>query len=162
MLGSKKSLLSPRLELMVQCMAQCNNVQSQLWYHSAIQAPQLRRSLVHLEEQLGLTHYSNMERCHAGYIKINASSMVILRTFRGTTGLTQQSKHILDVVMQATSTLMLYYKHKSLQFGLILLYISIYHRPPWRKKLSVRMKINQRWWWRVHGVDPILIKRAKS
>ena len=34
-LGPKKSLLSPRLELAAQGMAQCTNDKSQVWYHSA-------------------------------------------------------------------------------------------------------------------------------
>ena len=38
--GLKKSLLSPRCELMAQSMAQHTHDQSQVWYHSAIQAPQ--------------------------------------------------------------------------------------------------------------------------
>ena len=38
-LGLKKSLLPPRLELMAQGIVQCTNDQSQVWYHSAIQAP---------------------------------------------------------------------------------------------------------------------------
>ena len=38
-LGLKKSLLLPRPELMAQGMALCTDVQSQVWYHSAIQAP---------------------------------------------------------------------------------------------------------------------------
>ena len=33
------SLSSPRLKLMAQGMVQTINVQSQVWYHSAIQAP---------------------------------------------------------------------------------------------------------------------------
>ena len=40
-LGPKKSLMSPRLELTAQGMAQCTNDQSQVRYHSAIQAPQV-------------------------------------------------------------------------------------------------------------------------
>ena len=40
-LGPKKSLLSPRLKLMAQDMAQCTDDQSQVWYHSAIQVPYL-------------------------------------------------------------------------------------------------------------------------
>ena len=39
-LGPKKSLLSPRLKLMAQGMVQRTDDQSQVWYHSAIQAPQ--------------------------------------------------------------------------------------------------------------------------
>ena len=39
-LGPKKSLSSPRLKLTAQGMAQCTNNQSQMWHHSAIQAPQ--------------------------------------------------------------------------------------------------------------------------
>ena len=39
-LGMKKSLQSTRLKLMAQGMAQGTYVQSQVWYHSAIQAPQ--------------------------------------------------------------------------------------------------------------------------
>ena len=39
-LGPKKSLLSLRLELMFQDMAQHTDDQSQVWYHSAIQTPQ--------------------------------------------------------------------------------------------------------------------------
>ena len=38
-LGLKKSLSSPRLELMAQGMAECIDDQSKVWYHSAIQAP---------------------------------------------------------------------------------------------------------------------------
>ena len=39
-LGQKKSLLSPRLELTAQGMAQYTDDKSQVWYHWAIQAPQ--------------------------------------------------------------------------------------------------------------------------
>ena len=39
-LGALKSLLFPRLKLVSQVMAQHNDVQSQMWYHSAIQVPQ--------------------------------------------------------------------------------------------------------------------------
>ena len=38
-LGLNKSLSSPRLELTAQCMVQYTDDQSQVWYHSAIQAP---------------------------------------------------------------------------------------------------------------------------
>ena len=38
-IGPIKSLPSPRLNLTAQGMAKCNDVQSQVWYHSAIQAP---------------------------------------------------------------------------------------------------------------------------
>ena len=38
-MGLEKSLLSPRLKLIAQGMAQCTDDQSQVWYHSAIQAP---------------------------------------------------------------------------------------------------------------------------
>ena len=38
-LGLKKSLSSPRLKLKAQGMPQCTDDQSQVWYHSAIQAP---------------------------------------------------------------------------------------------------------------------------
>ena len=40
-LGMKKSFSSPRLKLTAQGMAQCTNDKSRVWYHSAIQAPQL-------------------------------------------------------------------------------------------------------------------------
>ena len=40
-LGLKKSLSSPRLKIKAQGIAQCTNVQSQVWYHLAIQVPQL-------------------------------------------------------------------------------------------------------------------------
>ena len=40
-LRPKKSFLSPRLELAAQGMAQHIDDQSQVWYHSAIQAPLL-------------------------------------------------------------------------------------------------------------------------
>ena len=40
-LGPNKSLSSPRLKLMAQGMAQYTDVQSRVWYHSAIQAPPL-------------------------------------------------------------------------------------------------------------------------
>ena len=40
-LGPKKSLLSLRLKLMAQGMAQHTNDQSRVWYHSAIQVPNL-------------------------------------------------------------------------------------------------------------------------
>ena len=40
-LGPKKSLLSPKLELTAQGMVQHTDDQSQVWYHSAIQAPYL-------------------------------------------------------------------------------------------------------------------------
>ena len=39
-LGLKKSLLPPRLKLTAQGLVQCTNVQSWVWYHSGIQAPQ--------------------------------------------------------------------------------------------------------------------------
>ena len=38
-LGPKKSLLSLRLKLMAQGMAQCTDIQGRVWYHSAIQVP---------------------------------------------------------------------------------------------------------------------------
>ena len=44
-LGPKKSLSSLRLELMSQGIAQHTNVQSRVWYHSAIQGPNLQQDL---------------------------------------------------------------------------------------------------------------------
>ena len=44
-LGPKKSLLSPRLELMAQGMVQHTDNQSWVWYYSAIQAPQSEQTL---------------------------------------------------------------------------------------------------------------------
>ena len=46
-LGSKKSMFSPRLKLTAQGMAQYTDDQSQVWYHSAIQAPQKCKGLVY-------------------------------------------------------------------------------------------------------------------
>ena len=45
-LGLKKSLLSPRLKLTAQGMAQPTDDQSWVWYHSAIQAPLCFKNLI--------------------------------------------------------------------------------------------------------------------
>ena len=44
-LGPKKSLSTQRLKQMAQCMAQCTNAHSRVWYHSAIQAPLLNNDM---------------------------------------------------------------------------------------------------------------------
>ena len=48
-LGPKKSLSLPRLELKAQGMALCTDDKSRVWYHSAIQAPQILTYLLYLE-----------------------------------------------------------------------------------------------------------------
>ena len=47
-LGQKKSLLSPRLNLTAQGLAQQTDDQSQVWNHSAIQAPLLKFHISHV------------------------------------------------------------------------------------------------------------------
>ena len=60
-LGRKKSLSSPRLQLMAQGMAQCTDDQSRVWYHSAIQAPHERKGYWKIASFEALIKFENVE-----------------------------------------------------------------------------------------------------